>query len=366
VIALTTQGRRRLFEIEDIVETEQRTVTARSIDPEIFDLPLLPPRLRAPAVPTPVGPAHVVLLDLPNLATQGTPILTRAAITADPWPGAVGVWASRDGLSFQRVGLVLVPSTAGETLDDLRHSPAACWDRFNRVRVKLYGGTLSSVSDTALFAGANAAAIGGEGGWEIIQFANAELVADDTYELSRLVRGQSGSEWAIADLLPAGASFVLLDENVVSVAQGLDALGRSMQLRVVAAGRDYGDDAAVSRETVPSSVALRPLSPVHPRARRSGDGIELRWIRRTRVDGDSWALQDVPLGEDAEAYVVDILSGGDVVRSLQSQTPSVLYPDADELADFGAPQTTLAVRIAQISGSAGRGFPAETILSVQP
>jgi hypothetical protein len=91
----------------------------------------------------------------------------------------------------------------------------------------------------------------------------------------------------------------------------------------------------------------------------------LSWIRRTRIDGDSWALQDVPLGEDAESYAVDILSGAEVVRRLQSAAANVLYAGWQELADFGAPQTSLAVRIAQVSASAGRGFPLETIISVR-
>ena len=65
-------------------------------------------------------------------------------------------------------------------------------------------------------------------------------------ELSRLLRGQAGSEWAMGDPLPAGAPFVLLDEHVVPIARGLDALGRPMQLRVVAADRDHGDPAAVA------------------------------------------------------------------------------------------------------------------------
>ncbi len=46
--------------------------------------------------------------------------------------------------------------------------------------------------------------------------------------LSRLLRGQGGTEWAIADPLPAGAAFVLLDEHVVPVARGLEMLGRPL------------------------------------------------------------------------------------------------------------------------------------------
>ena len=64
--------------------------------------------------------------------------------------------------------------------------------------MKLYGGALASLSDRAVFTGANAAAVQhSDGAWEVIQFANAELVADNTYELSKLLRGQAGSEWAM-------------------------------------------------------------------------------------------------------------------------------------------------------------------------
>ena len=53
--------------------------------------------------------------------------------------------------------------------------------------------------DSALFAGANAAAVQrADGAWEVMQFANAELVGESTYLLSRLLRGQAGSEWAMA------------------------------------------------------------------------------------------------------------------------------------------------------------------------
>jgi hypothetical protein len=91
----------------------------------------------------------------------------------------------------------------------------------------------------------------------------------------------------------------------------------------------------------------------------------LSWVRRTRRDGDSWATADVPLGEDSEAYAVEILLGATVVRSLAATQPSALYAAADELADFGTPQASLAVRIAQLSATVGRGFAAESILIVQ-
>ncbi|MGH8277935.1 MAG: hypothetical protein ACRETH_14700 [Steroidobacteraceae bacterium] len=155
---------------------------------------------------------------------------------------------------------------------------------------------------------------------------------------------------------------MLLDRGIVTVASGLDALERPLQLRVVAVNRDYGDPTALSLEATPQATALRPLAPVHLRAARGGSGVTLSWIRRTRIDGDSWT-GEVPLGEDSEQYTVAILSGSDVVRTLTTATPAALYAAADELADFGAPQTSLSVQVAQMSETVGAGFPAAATLT---
>ena len=361
IAGLTVNGRRRLIEIQEIVDAEHRAVTARSIDPEVFDLALLAPRRRVPAAPAALGPVHALALDLPALTSEQPTVLTRLAVFADPWPGPVVVWVSNDGLSYSRAGVALAPSIVGETLDELPAGPTARWHRAS-FRVRLYGGALASVSDANLFAGANAAAVQRvDGVWEVMQFANAELVGERTYLLSRLLRGQVGSEWGMGAPLAAGAPFVLLDEHVVPIARGLDTLERTMQLRVVAAGRDHGDATALALEATPQATALRPLAPVHVKARRGAGGVTLSWTRRTRVDGDNW-VGEVPLGEESERYVIDILSGASVVRTLTVSAPTVLYAAADEIADFGAAQASLHVSVAQLSATVGRGFALEVIL----
>jgi hypothetical protein len=338
-------------------------VKARSIDPEAFDLPLSAPRRRVPVSPVPIGPVHALLLDLPTVDAKEPPVLARVAVFAEPWPGPVAIWRSTDGVSYDRVGMALAPCIIGETLDPLPVGPTSRFDRVNRMRVRLYGGALVSVADSILLGGANAAAVQRpDGAWEILQFANAELVGEHTYQLSRFLRGQAGGEWAMGDPLPAGASFVLLDEHVVAIARGLDSLGRPMQLRIIATTRDHGDTAALAMEAIPQSTALRPLSPVHLRGTRVDGNVCISWVRRTRRDGDSWAAGDVPLGEEREAYAVDILSGSAVVRTFNANEPTMHYPAADELADFGAPQASLSVSVAQLSTTVGRGFPAVAIL----
>ena len=69
---------------------------------------------------------------------------------------------------------------------------------------------------------------------------------------------------------------------------------------------------------------------------------------------------DVPLAEETERYELDILDSGDVVRTLSSTTPSLTYTAAEQTADFGAPQSSLSLRVYQLSSVFGRGSPHAT------
>jgi hypothetical protein len=103
------------------------------------------------------------------------------------------------------------------------------------------------------------------------------------------------------------------------------------------------------------SLALRPLAPVHPRARRLTEGVMLSWIRRTRIDGDSWEAFEAPLGEESEAYRLTIHRAGAVIRIIDTDRPSLLYTSASEIADFGVVQLQLDIAVAQLSTAAGAG-----------
>jgi hypothetical protein len=82
----------------------------------------------------------------------------------------------------------------------------------------------------------------------------------------------------------------------------------------------------------------------------------LSWVRRSRVGGDSWEAVEVPLGEEIERYRVTIRAGGTTVRITEVGTPAMLYETAQELADFGSPQATLDVELAQLNVVAGVGL----------
>ena len=84
----------------------------------------------------------------------------------------------------------------------------------------------------------------------------------------------------------------------------------------------------------------------------------LLWIRRTRMGGDSWESVEVPLAEEIEAYRLEILDGGDVVRSVDLDAPTFLYTAAMQIADFGSTQWNVTIRVAQVSQVYGAGIAA--------
>ena len=362
-VALDTGGEFRLFEITEIADGPVRQVSARAIAPDMLRAPRALPSAPSNPVPQIAGPPEIVVLDLPS-PDGDPPVLTRVAAAAKPWPGGIVFWREAGG-TFEPAVRANAPAVIGETLDALAPGPAWRFDRASTVTVRISDGVLSSASDERLFAGANLCAIRNpDGAWEVLQFGNAELVAPATYRLSRFLRGQSGTEAEASVEKPAGSTWVLLDTAVIPLVRGLEALGRPVAWRAAAAGRDHADPFAVAFTSEPGATALRPLSPVHVRARRDEDGIGIDWTRRTRMNGDVWEISEVPLGETDERYRVDILDGGEVLRTAETDLPHFLYAANLELADFGAPQSILSIRIAQISSVTGPGRATEVMLNV--
>jgi hypothetical protein len=231
--------------------------------------------------------------------------------------------------------------------------------------IEISSGAVSSLDDETTLAGGNLFALqGADGRWEILSAARTEMIGERTYRLSRFLRGLGGTEPEAGRLVAEGALIVRLDEAVAPLTTDLADLGQSWRYRIGPSGRDHADPAMTEITAIVEREALKPLSPVHVSLHREADGVHIAWIRRTRRDGDGWEAVDVPLAEDGERYEIDILNGETVVRTLSSTQPSAFYATDQETADFGAPQNTLRLRIAQVSAVAGRGFERSIVLPV--
>lgn len=364
VVEVTCDDRTRLLEITRIEDTQVRAVSARSIEPDLFEASLRADSGGTVRLPAVSGPPDLQLLDLPLLEAADPVPLQHLAAFVSPWPGALAVWRSSDGASFEAIAALSAPATLGQVLQDLPTGPAWRFDRSSRLLVELNGGLLQGLSEAQVLEGGNLLALIAEGREsEVIQFTGAELLEGRTYALTGLLRGQAGTEAAGAATWPAGTRLVLLDRTLAALASGPSAYGRSFIYRVGRADRDHGDEEVSEVSGAVGGRALRPLSPVHLAARRTGEGIRLTWVRRSRVDGDFDAA-DTPLAEEVEAYRLDILDGESVRRSVTVSTPEWLYPAASEVADFGRPLSSITFRVAQVSAVLGPGAPVRATRAV--
>jgi hypothetical protein len=345
----------RLYRITRIQDAAVRTITARLLEPSVYDahVSALPERIvLAPAI---AGKPAALILDLP-IARESPETLQYMACYADPWPQSLAVWRSLDGETFELFNVADVRSVMGSTLTPLGAGALWRWDSKNSVEVTLLGGFPSSISDMQALSGQNTFAVQGvDGTWEIFTAAKCELIGTRRYRLSRLLRGLGGSEKSASRTLAAGASIVLLDDTLIPLAVGAAELGRTATYRIGPVNKDHADSSYISITAIPSAIALKPYAPVRVKAKRLSDGIHITFIRCTRMGGDGWEAVEVPLSEENERYELDILSGASVVRTLSGTSPDILYPTSLETTDFGVVQSSLTLRVVQLSTSVGRG-----------
>ena len=242
----------------------------------------------------------------------------------DGWRGADCWFVAAPGSAPVPVGTLRPATALGELDAPLASGSCALFDRVNRALVRLVNPSmiLETVDDARLFSGANRAMVGRE----LLQFGQAEAVGPGLWRLSRLLRGRSGTEGAI--MHGAGAPFVLLDDpamlmlpgDLASVAEGA---GATLQW----ASRN---EMALTEVDVPGgALALQPLPPVHGWIRRDGaGGMNIGWVRRSRVDTGWRDHVDLPVGEGRAAWRVAVVPAVVGVGPWECETPELSVPAA--------------------------------------
>lgn len=304
-------------------------------------------------------PVYAVLLDLPLLTGSEIAHAPSVAITASPWQGPVAVWMSSSDAGYTVNRVITTPATIGITESVLPMASSGRWDRGPALRVRVYGGSLASASMVDVLNGRNAAAIGdgSPGSWEVIQFVEAELVAPQTYELRTRLRGQAGTDIGSPGTWPVGSVVVFLDRGVEQVDLPVSARGLLRHYRIGVAERGYDDPTTLHRVDAILGAGLRPYAPVHLRFTRDSSGdVALSWVRRTRIDGDSWLSVEVPLGEEREEYQLSVKAAGLTIRDAFATGSRWTYPRAMQIQD-GATGTFQA-EVRQVSSQYGLGAAA--------
>jgi hypothetical protein len=198
-----------------------------------------------------------------------------------------------------------------------------------------------------------------------VQFKYAELIDTNQYRLSGLLRGRLGTEWANGTHA-ANERFVLLTRNLRDAPDDASEINLEREYKAVTAGWPL----QMGTQTTFQNTGVRHEC-YAPHGigggRQTNNDWAINWKRRTRLS-DGWQDNvDAPLGEDTEAYEIDIMQSSTVKRTLTATTQSVTYTSAQQTTDFGSAQATVSVRIYQMSTLGGRGYVGvATLPSVTP
>jgi len=312
-----------------------------------------------------VGRPRALLLDLPARSAEGAPQdQLRVAAWQKPWR-RLAVLASPDTSGFILRATLDEPAAMGRLTEALTGSFSGRVDRRRALTVRLDEAEAASVSRLQLLNGANALAVRAQNGvWEILQFEAADEISPDIWRLTGLLRGQLGTEDAMLAGAAVGADVVLLGDAVAPAGLAASEIGLPMRWRIGAAGAEVTPVSHAEIEATGGMRARLPLAPVHLRCRRRADGgLDFSWVRRGRLDADDWAAIDIPLGEENEAYRIEIAApGGPALRTADVATLGWTYPAGQIATDFGTMPALVDLTVRQ-RGLAGLGLPATRRLS---
>jgi len=321
---------------------------------------------RPPTLPSANDGFHFII-DTPLLRDGDNIGSTSDQIYHSAGPFGISQWQgmlfqkSLSGSAYGTLGQFTVPAVWGSVRTtmsdtDMPFTP----DEETVLTLSVVSGSLQSITDDELYTDfLNAIAVyKSNGDIEVIQFRDVVDLGNNEYEVSFILRGRRGTDYATGNNI-AGATFVLLqlDGSVQAFAQPVEEINTTTYYRVIPFGQTVLE--ARTQTFISEGNSLKPYAPVNQTATTDATDITFTWDRRTRVNG---GLQngtgEVPLIEASEAYELDIYDtpGGSVIRTLTSTSETVDYLNADIITDFGVGPTEITIAVYQMSEAVGRGF----------
>jgi hypothetical protein len=311
------------------------------------------------------GSTKLALLDSVSLRDQDASELAYYAAVSGyntAWRGAMISKSGDGGATFDDITAILTESVVGyaKTVLAAPRDPSS-YDTVNTLDILLLKPAvyqLNSDTELAVLNGANAGAlITSDRRVEIFQWIDATFLGNGVYRLSTLLRGRKGSEYACSGHA-VGDLFVLLDPaKMERIDASLSEIGLQRIFKATSIGTPIA--AAIPVAFVNTGANLKPLSLVHIAGARDGsNNLTVAAIPRTRLGGEWLNGGDSPTGETIQSYEMDVLNGGNVVRTIATSSPSFPYTAAQQTIDFGSPQSSINVALYQLSATVGRGFPA--------
>lgn len=209
--------------------------------------------------------------------------------------------------------------------------------------------------------------VGTIGRWEMIYYKGATRQGTTkTYTLDTIVRGMNGSD--TVDGRHVADAILFIDASTLTPVAYTDFTGRSAP--IYAAYPKQAPTAASSKQQHVSLVggSLKPWAPVHVRAKRTSDGVVLRWLRRDRMtDYDGFNnTNNVPMSEITENYDLDIIAvNGSVVRTVVALIDATYTYTNEQIAvDSLDVSSNIHVKVYQNSAVVGRGYGRDMVCQV--
>lgn len=306
---------------------------------------------------------NLKLLDMPIMNDSNDDAgfyMAAGPVQGSTFDGAQMFVSNDEGETYTNFDAIIAKSVIGYTTDVLADGEWYVFDRVNTVNIRMidHTDTLTSVTELQALNNNNVCVIGQDGRWEVLHFADATLESDGTYTLSTLLRGKRGSE-AFMNSHQTGDCFILLSESTTQRYNfGVDLIGLERYYKAVTYGKTL--QSAGSTVFTNNAIGLKPYAPVNIKGSRDGsDNLTITWNRRTRVGGEWRDSVDASLGEDSEAYEVDIIqeaSPTTVLRTISVSSETASYTAAQQVTDFGVAQSAILVHVYQISATFGRGY----------
>lgn len=300
--------------------------------------------------PLPYGFANAIPIECPIIDSRDTDIGIYVAIQGNSSFKTGGLFYSDDGGANYDFVTSVISSVTGTVLSfssNFNNSSPAFIDESNWIRVEMNSGDLNPVTLNSFLSGKQL-------GWfstgEIIAFKNAVIVSNNPliFDISYTIRGVKGTESAIPKHI-VGEKFVLLTDYLVRLPLNLFDINREYLLKVVPSGLDEPD----VENTVSYVIRLEGLKPFPSavRGEKDNNDVIISWYRRTRLNGRWVDYVDIAYAPgELDSYVVRIYDGTVIKREWSvASARTVIYTEAQQIADWGSIQSTYTVRVFQNS-----------------
>ena len=290
--------------------------------------------------------------ELPNLSQTNIGLNLTTALFAEPWTGNYNISRQYQVDEYQFSHQFQAPAYLGTTISDYNKHKITQVNYDGYLDIKLSHGTLDSLTRESFLSDGNQIAIQHEGGdWEIIQFQYADLIAEQQYRLTHIIRGARGTEWLSSNPILANSPFVVINNRIIQTAFSADEIGNEI---ILGAGQYsvWPTNRAYAHSSVNlTGKAYQQWRPSNMRARILSDqSIEINFKARPPSGFDSWEMTSIPMEEGFMHYEIGFYFNNDLILQREISSTSLILSQEEIIGVFGAMPSQLTFYVNAVNG----------------